>query len=128
MKILRLPIKAQWYGKIYAGLKGDEYRDIKGHYISRFFEGKLDRALHDLFETELQCSDAPLADIAADYNLKVREYDAVELTVGYRRDAPKSLFEWKGLSIGEGRIEWGAEPGKRVFRIHLGNRITNTNT
>lgn len=37
MKILRLPIKGKWLAQIDAGIKKDEYRDIKQHYISRFF-------------------------------------------------------------------------------------------
>lgn len=128
MKILRLPIKGKWLNMIDAGIKTDEYREIKRHYISRFFENKLGResiggsALYDLFEMSLQCTD-DIESEANDFGQRIKEYDAVELIAGYSRTAKRSLYEFKGLSVGRGRVAWGAPADKNVFRIHLGNKI-----
>lgn len=37
MKILHLPLKAQWYEMIESGIKAEEYREIKPYWIKRFF-------------------------------------------------------------------------------------------
>lgn len=130
MKILRLPIKGKWLAMIDAGIKGDEYREIKPYYISRFFENKLGResivtgALCDLFESCLQCTN-DIEKEADDFGQRLKDYDAVELIAGYSRTARRSLYELKDgwLTVGRGRTDWGAPADKNVFRIHLGNRI-----
>lgn len=128
MKILRLPIKGKWLAQIDAGIKKEEYRDIKAHYISRFFENKLGResivrgALCDLFQMSLQCTD-DIEKEADDFGQRLKDYDAVELIAGYSRTAKRSLYVFNGLSIGPGRQDWGAPAGRNVFKISLGNKI-----
>jgi hypothetical protein len=125
MRILRLPIKGYWRARIDAGIKGDEYRGIKPYYISRFFENlpkQSSRAWFD-FVDDLELAPFDLNDIASVHGCKIREFDAVELIEGYGRTVPRSLYEWKGLTAGMGRMDWGAPRNKKVFIIHLGNKI-----
>lgn len=38
MKTLTLPLKKQWFDMIKAGIKKEEYREIKPHYIRQFIK------------------------------------------------------------------------------------------
>ena len=42
---------------------------------------------------------------------------------GHFGNVPKKLFEFKGIEIGEGNPDWGAEPGKKYFVIKLGKQL-----
>lgn len=121
MRILRLPITGEWLDTIDALLKFEEYRDIKQHYISRFFT-TVHRDLRDLFELSLRCTDDIHA-TAAEFGCEVRDYDAVELVAGYGRQARRSLYEFKGLSVKYGIPAWGAPADRKVFAIQLGKKI-----
>lgn len=122
MRVLRLPIKGEWLDIIDAGIKKDEYREIKEHYMPRFFENRPNIALRDLFESDLQ-ETTDIQAFVEYWGCTIREYDAVELIAGYSRTSRRSLYEWEGLSVGLGNREWGAPAGKNVFRVHLGKRI-----
>ena len=106
--MLILPIKRKWLEKIRSGEKREEYREIKPYYTSRvrnlitfapWSEGKT-------IEYLKRCGD------------KGTPFDNVVLRGGY--DLLSPAIRIKGtITIGEGRTEWGAEPGKRyyIFRI-----------
>lgn len=53
-------------------------------------------------------------------------YDAVEFSNGYGKHVPKLLVEYHGYHFGEGRTEWGAEPGREYVVLRLG-KILATN-
>jgi hypothetical protein len=124
MKILRLPITGDWLNEIDECRKFEEYRDIKQHYISRFFT-PVKRDLRDLFEMSLKCTD-DIRKEAADFGCMLKDFDAVELIAGYSRTARRSLYELRGITVGRGREEWGAPTDRNVFRLHLGRRIELT--
>ena len=42
---------------------------------------------------------------------------------GYRDDSAAATFRLIGISIGQGRIGWGAPEGTEVFILKLGERI-----
>lgn len=91
--MLTLPIKRKWLDMIASGEKKEEYRDLTSYYDTRFSNvGKfMDRGKQQFY---------------------------VMLRAGYRKDSPHIVVEcW--LDIGEGRPEWGAEPGKEYFRLHI---------
>lgn len=121
LRVLSLPIKGEWLDEIDAGRKLEEYRDIKQHYISRFFEG-VPRDLRDLFEMCLQCSDDTFGEVG-DFGCAMKKYDAVELVAGYSRTARRSLYEFKGLSVKLGNPKWGAPTDRKVFAISLGKKL-----
>lgn len=56
-----------------------------------------------------------------------KEFKSVHFTLGYpkRDDKERNMeFEFKGIEIGKGKEEWGAEKDKFYFVIKLGNRIS----
>lgn len=93
MKILRLPIKTEWFDMILSGVKAVEYRQMKVSIKRRLYypDGTL------------------------------KNWDAVELTAGYGHHHPRAVYELPKLEIGgTGRTEWGAVEGERYYCLHLG--------
>lgn len=105
-----------------AGIKLEEYREIKQYYIARFF-APVEIALRDLFESTLQVTDNDINDEAEWFGSYGKEFDAVELIAGYSRTSRRSLYEFKGLSAAYGKPEWGAPTDRKVFAINLGKRL-----
>jgi hypothetical protein len=96
MKILHLVLKYKWYDMIDSGVKLEEYR-----YIKPYWSDRLDN-----------CDENGL------------HYEAVRFQRGYTKNPPTMTFKWdEELVTGEGRPEWGAEPGKKYFVIKLGERL-----
>lgn len=79
---------------IVSGEKKEEYRDIKPFYISRFkrFFGYPD------IDTKKVCR--------------------VRMRNGYNRTDPILIADCT-LSVGTGKPEWGAEPGKEYFILNV---------
>lgn len=101
MKTLTLSLKKQWFDMIKAGVKKEEYRDIKPFYNARFCEPLNSRIFHS-GETG------------------AKTFDRLVFTLGYPKagDTERRLeFKNPKISIGTGRPEWGAEPGKMYFVI-----------
>lgn len=105
--MLILPIKRKWFDMIISGEKKEEYREIKGYYDSRFRNafGAMcvdDEVLHNVLP----------------------EVDRVEWQVpivfrnGYSA-ASRQIKAMCTLSIGTGKPEWGAEPGKKYYILHI---------
>lgn len=95
--MLTLPIKKKWFRMIQSGEKKEEYRDITPYYEKRFQYVK-------------------------DYPDKGEQKYYVRLRAGYRHDSPKMTIEcW--IDTGEGKPEWGAEPGKLYYRLHITGKI-----
>lgn len=107
--MLRLPIERKWFNMILSGEKKDEYREIKPYWTVRIIhwldmvdmdEGSV-KNLHDLLR-----------------RVKCHCEKPVILQNGYGRNAPEAEVMCK-LSIGTGREEWGAVPGKAYYRFHI---------
>ena len=104
--MITLPIKKKWFDMILSGEKTEEYREIKPYYDTRlpkefgmFKEGgKLVKA--NVF---------PPADLST---------VEVKFVNGYSRKSP-SFTALCSLSIGTGKPEWGAEPGKLYYVLKI---------
>lgn len=97
---LTLPLKRKWFDLIKIGEKKEEYREINDYWKKRLVYKLGDR--HNGILTVLE------------------SFDNLVLTLGYPRkdDADRHLFfRNPRIRIGEGKQEWGAEPGKRYFVI-----------
>ena len=91
--MLTLPIKRKWLDMIASGEKGEEYRALTPYYDARF-------------------TNMPKFLV----NGMLQSY--VRLRAGYRKDSPSLVIQcW--IDTGTGRPEWGAEPGKEYFRLHI---------
>lgn len=93
-RILYLNLKREWYDMIDAGIKLEEYREIKQYWEDRLGEDDFGRFP-----------------------------DIVEFRNGYHKDARRMKFNIESIEIGMGKLEWGAEWLKKYFVIKLGDRI-----
>ena len=95
MKSLILPLKKKWFNMIKAGVKKEEYRELKDYWFGRFY--------HSVTPDGTSC-----------------KYDRIVFTLGYPKsnDTERRLsFKNPKIRIGAGKPEWGAEPGKNYFVI-----------
>lgn len=92
--MLTLPIKKKWFDMILSGEKKEEYREIKPYYNSRF---------RHAWQGSLIGGRAPR---------KIRFRN------GYSATSPSCVAKCT-FDVGEGKPEWGAEPGKQYYRLHI---------
>ena len=97
--MLTFPIKRQWYDMILCGQKREEYREDNPYYRSRF---------EKLFDLSPEALADPVRQKAS--TLRLRN--------GYNMDAD-TMEITAVLQHGEGRPEWGAEPGKPCFILRI---------
>ncbi len=103
--MLTLPIKKKWFDMIKAGIKKEEYREIKPYYDSRF-----GNAIYGL----------PLKFISQELKEKTfgkKDFD-VKFTNGYGYSVP-DLYCKCTLKIGQGKSEWGAELNKEYYVLEI---------
>lgn len=95
-KDLKLVLKRKWWDMIASGEKKEEYRDFNDYWKNRLLEkGKWD----------------------------LKEFDRVTFYLGYSKNRPSMTFRLVAILCGQGRPEWGAEPGKEYFVIRLGEKV-----
>lgn len=92
--MLTLPIKKKWFDMILSGEKKEEYREKRPYYTSRF---------QNLWKGSLIGGNA------------VRE---IMFRNGYSRNSPSFIAKCS-LSIGAGKEEWGADPGKKYYVLKI---------
>ncbi len=98
--ILHLNLKKKWYDMIESGEKIEEYRNNSNYWMNRFGQ-----------------------------NVKIKGlcYHPTDVIIcfsnGYRKDRRQMLIKCKGLHVGYGKSEWGAEPDKQYFILSLGEKI-----
>ena len=120
MKILHLPLKAQWYNMIESGEKTEEYRMITPYWYQRVYQRKPEFAYAGLLsksDAEYAC-DPDLRYILTGDGFKdneLRPYTHVLFRYGYTRRT--MLREIESITIGRGNPKWGAPTDKDVFII-----------
>ncbi len=103
MRILHLTLKKKWFDMIASGEKPEEYREIKLYWNIRLLEN-----FYGIMPA----------------NPEFQMFDAVHFKNGYSKQAPEMAFEFLGITIGEGKPEWGAKAGEQYYIIQLGEKIT----
>ena len=108
--MLRLPIERKWLDMILSGKKEDEYREIKPYWTVRIIHwlGFPNKATDEVMESVLEL-------LRTQGTISAKP---VVLQNGYGRNAPEVEVMCK-LSIGTGREEWGAIPGREYYRFHI---------
>ena len=104
MKTLTLSLKRKWFDMIKAGIKKEEYREIKPFWKKRLRNIALKTNLSTIYEG-------------------FQRYDRLVFTLGYpKADDTERRLEFKNprIRIGTGKPEWGAEPDKTYFVITWG--------
>ncbi len=124
MKILNLPLKKEWYEMIERGEKTEEYREKKAYWIVRLLEWRFMPDAHTIVEKRITMEEArEIAEEGLDAycgQLVPKHYDVVCFSYGYTKR--RMMLEYKGLTSGQGRPEWGA-PEHETFIIKLGKRL-----
>ena len=113
---LTLTIKKKWYDMILSGEKKAEYREIKPFYISRFRNHFWTYDKDD--EQDGPITNEEFLEIARKLNIW---YDAIILKNGYRKDSHAMKISGV-MHVETGKPEWGAEPRKKYFVLHIGEK------
>lgn len=108
VKILHLPLKAQWYDMQDRGEKTEEYREIKPYWCKRL--ARCDKGLCWWRDAGGQCH---LRTQLKNFNRL--GYTHVCLHRGYTNRCIHRRID--SITIGRGKIEWGAPPNRDVFII-----------
>ena len=97
MKTLTLSLKKKWFDMIKAGIKLEEYRQVKPFWIRRLIENPEDQK-----------------------HARFKHFDKLVFTLGYpKADDTEKRMEFTGVQIDlcSGKKEWGAVPGVPYFVI-----------
>lgn len=89
--MLTLPIKKKWFDMIVSGEKKEEYREVKPYYDNRF--------KNIYYATS---GDQPY----------------ILFRNGYSKNSPTIKCKTV-ITKGLGKMEWGAEPGKEYYVLHI---------
>lgn len=111
MKTLNLTVKKRFFDMILSGEKTEEYREMKPFWVKRLaLDGIIDHQSKTIRVNEF------------------RYFDQIRFFNGpnYSPTLPNFTIQCKGIRIGKGREEWGAEPGVTYFILILGE-ITHYN-
>lgn len=124
MKVLHLTLKKQWFDMIASGEKLEEYREIKPYWVSRLIDWS-DYPKEEPNEHKYIVQNI-VYDIENGHNpdrvllsffSKFKSFVGILFINGYSGGARRKSYKFDSISIGEGRPEWGAEPGKKYFII-----------
>lgn len=106
--MLILPIKKKWFDMILLGKKKEEYREIKPYYKGRFF---------GLFDIIDECNGELINPFEENPEREIMFRN------GYSKNSPSFIAKCT-LSIGNGKTEWGSEPGKQYFILTINEILT----
>lgn len=127
MNTLHLTVKRPWFDMIAAFVKTEEYRDIKPYWAVRLLQqrpytqemepGVLDEMICDMRDP-FRRHNGP-DELLEYFGVKFKEFDVVRFRNGYAKSAPTCIQPCNRIRIGQGKAEWGAEPGKYYFIIDI---------
>jgi hypothetical protein len=128
-----LPIKRLWFDMIKAGIKTDEYRELKKHYVDRLVvfdypketkdDGK-NLAVDFIYDLKNGFS---LDEVLKAYYAEMKPIKKVELRNGYGMRVPSITVELLGVEVSQGVTDWGAKEGELYFTLKLGRILTKYN-
>lgn len=114
-QILSLTLKKKWFDMILAGVKKEEYREVKDYWMKRIAGVR-------------GCGTGYNFTILRDrgFNQIQKVFDTIVFKNGYSKNAPVIEVECNGVVVDEGKKKWGA-PNFRVFVIKLGKILKTEN-
>ena len=121
MENLQLSLKKQWFEMTKSGIKKEDYREINEYWTKRLFRDVDKDELQDLIKGLQEGRNIEWAGLFHLHFLK--EFEVNIMTLGYPKstDTERILkLKHKGIEIGYGKPEWGAEPNKLYFIIKHG--------
>lgn len=130
---LHLPLKPKWFEMTKAGIKTEDYREIKPYWANRFLKGqttafwkgylgryvkKDGKFIHEYGFKDQSSIDYILVKCKG---FKPFKYNVMALGYPKSTNTDRILkLEHKGIEIRSGNPEWGAEPNKLYFVIKHG--------
>ena len=116
-KTLHITLKKKWFDMIAAGIKKEEYREIKPHWVKGLVSITV-------------INDMPLLvhQVANGWYKLFKQFDKVSATNGYGKHRPNIKWKHGGIKIGTPNPEW-CEPedvGKTVFILSIGEILIGT--
>jgi hypothetical protein len=121
---IQLPLKRKWFEMTKSGNKTEDYREITPYWCSRLLEYRSKKMNQEFWKREF--FDFSTIKETAE-NLKIFTYPVKYknniMTLGYPKKTDKERImklENKGIYIGAGNEDWGAEPNKIYFVIKHG--------
>ena len=108
--MLILPIKKKWFDMILSGEKKEEYREIKPYYEARFSRCFLGDTSLLVGGKKGKLNEWLFTEIKFCKPVKFRN--------GYSSKSPYFIAKCQ-LTIGKGKPEWGAEPGKEYYVLRI---------
>jgi hypothetical protein len=120
---LQLSLKKKWFEMTKQGIKTEDYREITPYWEKRLLIQNKD--------IDWSLSAKQITIICDNFNKKenkpnFKEFTQNTMTLGYPKstDSERILkLEHKGIEIGYGNPEWGAEPNKLYFIIKHGKQL-----
>jgi len=125
-KVLNLTLNKKWFDMIASGEKKEEYREIKDYWIKRFLHA-FDFCIPPLDEF-FQIVNREYVTTSGNtvFEAIKKHFDIVSANNGYQKNCPNVKWQHKGIRIGTGKEEWGAEPGKQYFILEIGEILSVT--
>lgn len=95
MNVLQLIIKQQYFDEILAGTKTEEYREVKPTTFKKYLRYLVDGKTYDSLD------DPALKHLNGDFefDVEIKQYDALRLYVGYNKDRDSMLVEVKDATL-----------------------------
>ena len=121
MANLQLSLKRNWFEMTKSGIKTEDYREINHYWIKRLMTKKY----NNIYQNKQEAIDGIIKHIDPNYLVKnhSKKFDSNIMTLGYPKSTATERIlrlEHKGIEIGYGKPEWGAEPNKLYFVIKHG--------
>lgn len=125
---LQLSLKKQWFEMTKAGIKTEDYREINPYWLKRLFRYLSDYPLlNERMEsiiTSLKNGEITnTCEVWAYFGYNPKQFTTNTMTLGCPKltDTERILkLEHRGIKIGYGKPEWGADPNKLYFIIKHG--------
>lgn len=135
-KVLHITLKKQWFDMIASGEKKEEYREIESYWLSRLIKAKTPLNLHQFgvhytdvrsmfwFSVGFKGNKPSAFEFLLNEDcIELKQFDIVSANNGYQKNCPNIQWRHEGIRIGEGKPEWGAEPGRQYFILQIGELI-----
>jgi len=131
MKNLQLSLKTKWFELTKAGIKKEDYREINPYWCARLLSWNGSRKSSKIWVDILAdfiglSNEQAILKYINDGGVQFIKFDQNTMTLGYPKSTDVSRIlklEHKGIEIGHGKEEWGAEPSKLYFIIKHGEVI-----